>query len=246
MALPEVVSPEQWLEARRTLLNREKEMTRAHDALNADRRRLPMVRIEKDYAFEGPDGAVRLLDLFAGKPQLIVQHVMFGPDWDEVCPGCTGSIEEQSQGLLSHLGSRGTNFVLVSRAPYEKIAAKKAEHGWSTPWYSSHGSDFNYDFHVSLDSDVAPIQYNFRDADELRQAGTEWLLEKPSEQPGFSCFLRDGETVYHTYSTFARGSEYLGGAYTMLDLTALGRQEEWEEPKGRVEKPGPSVPFFTS
>jgi len=245
MALPEVVSREQWLAARRTLLDREKEMTRAHDALNADRRRLPMVRIEKDYTFEGPDGPVTLPDLFAGRPQLIVQHVMFGPDWDEVCSGCTGSIEEQSEGLLAHLGQRNTNFVLVSRAPYPKIAAKKAERGWGTPWYSSFGSDFNYDFHVSLDQDVAPIQFNYRDEDELRRTGAEWILEKPSEQPGVSCFLRDGEAVYHTYSTFGRGSEYLGGAYTMLDLTALGRQEEWEEPKGRVEKPGPSAPFFT-
>lgn len=246
MALPDVVTREQWLEARRALLDREKEATRARDALNADRRRLPMVRVEKDYTFEGPDGTVRLIDLFAGKPQLMVQHVMFGPDWDEVCPGCSGSIAEQSEGLLSHLNARGTNFVLVSRAPYPKIAAKKAERGWITPWYSSHGSDFNYDYHVSLDSGVAPIEFNYRNEDELRSSSAAWILGEPSEQPGMSCFLRDGEDVYHTYSTFARGSEYLGGAYTMLDLTALGRQEEWEEPKGRVEKPGPSVPFFTS
>jgi predicted dithiol-disulfide oxidoreductase (DUF899 family) len=122
MSLPDVVSREQWLEARRRLLTREKEFTRAHDALNADRRRLPMVKVDKEYVFDGPDGAVTLAELFGDKRQLIVQHVMFGPDWDQPCPGCSAAIAELSPGVVDHLGTRETTFVLVSRAPYEKIA----------------------------------------------------------------------------------------------------------------------------
>ena len=244
MALPEVVTREQWLEARRALLLREKEMTREHDRLNAERRRLPMVRVEKDYVFDGPDGAVHLLDLFDGKPQLIVQHVMFGPGWDEVCRGCSGSIDVQNPAMVAQLRTRGTNFVLVSRAEFTEIQKQQAAHGWTTPWYSSFGSAFNYDFHVSIDKEVTPVEFNFRDSDELVRADAGWLLEEPSEQPGMSCFLREGDDIFHTYSTFARGTEYIGAAYTMLDLTALGRQEDWEEPKGRVAEPGPAVPFF--
>ena len=133
MSLPDVVSREQWLEARRQLLAREKEYTRARDALNADRRRLPMVTIDQEYVFEGPDGPVTLADLFGGKRQLIVQHVMFGPDWEQPCPGCSAALDELSQGVLDHLGTRDTTFVLTARAPYDKIAAKAKERGWSLP-----------------------------------------------------------------------------------------------------------------
>jgi predicted dithiol-disulfide oxidoreductase (DUF899 family) len=244
MALPEVVTREQWLAARRDLLAREKEATRDRDRLNADRRRLPMVRVEKDYVFEGPDGVVHLADLFDGKPQLIVQHVMFGPGWDEVCRGCSGSIAVQNPALVAQLRGRGTNFLLVSRAPFAEIQKKQAEHGWTTPWYSSFGSDFNYDFHVSIDKDVVPVEFNFRTPEELLRADAGWLLEEPSEQPGVSCFLREGDEIFHTNSVFARGTEYLGGAYSLLDLTALGRQEDWEEPKGRAVHAGPGAPFF--
>jgi len=244
MALPEVVTREEWLEARRALLAREKEMTRERDRLNADRRRLPMVRVEKDYVFEGPDGSVHLLDLFDGKPQLVVQHVMFAPGWDEVCRGCSGSLAVQNPAMVDQVRSRGTNFVLVSRAAFPEIQKKQAEHGWTTPWYSSFGTDFNYDFHVSIDKDVTPVEFNFRTPDELLRANAGWLLEEPSEQPGLSCFLRDGNAVFHTYSSFARGTEYLGGTYPLLDLTALGRQEDWEEPKGRAANAGPGMPFF--
>jgi len=244
MALPEVVTREEWLEARRALLAREKEMTRERDRLNADRRRLPMVRVEKDYVFEGPDGSVHLLDLFDGKPQLVVQHVMFAPGWDEVCRGCSGSLAVQNPAMVDQVRSRGTNFVLVSRAAFPDLQKKQAEHGWTTPWYSSFGSDFNYDFHVSIDKDVTPVEFNFRTPDELLRANAGWLLEEPSEQPGLSCFLRDGNAVFHTYSSFARGTEYLGGTYPLLDLTALGRQEDWEEPKGRAANAGPGMPFF--
>ena len=152
MSLPDVVSREQWLEARRRLLAREKEFTRSHDTLNADRRRLPMVKVDKEYVFQGPDGQVTLAELFGDKRQLIVQHVMFGPDWDKPCPGCSAAIDELSPGVLKHIGSRETAFVLASRAPYDKIAVAAKERGWTVaPWYSSYGSDFNYDYQVSLD-----------------------------------------------------------------------------------------------
>lgn len=245
MSLPQVVSREEWTEARKQLLLREKEMTRARDALNADRRRLPMVRIDKPYTFQGPDGPASLADLFEGRRQLVVQHVMFDPDWDGACKGCTAGIDELSPGLLAHLHSRDTTYALVSRAPLEKLQAYAASRGWTLPWYSSFGSDFNYDFHVTLDRSVAPVEFNYRDEHELAGAGLTWILEGTSEQPGMSCFLRDGDQVFHTYSTFARGTEQLGGSYGVLDMTALGRQEAWEEPKGRVEKPHGADPSFT-
>ena len=149
MSLPDVVSREQWLEARRRLLAQEKEFTRERDALNAGRRRLPMVRIDKEYVFEGPDGPVTLAGLFGDQRQLIIQHVMLGPDWEQPCPGCSASIDELSPGVLDHLQTRETAFVLTSRAPYDKIAAVAKERGWSVPWYSSYGSDFNHDYQVT-------------------------------------------------------------------------------------------------
>jgi predicted dithiol-disulfide oxidoreductase (DUF899 family) len=235
MAFPEVVSREQWLEARLQLLTEEKNATRSRDALNSARRRLPMVRIEKDYVFEGPQGQVGLDALFGDSRQLIVQHIMFGPDWDAACPACTGFVDELADGLLGHLRDRDTAFVLVSRAPLEKLEAYRTSRGWTVPWYSSHGSDFNYDFQVSLDESVPQLQYNYRPEPGLL-AG-----ELSSEMPGTSCFLREGGEVFHTYSTYGRGNEYLSSSYPMLDLTALGRQEGWEEPKGRapaVQDPG--------
>jgi len=240
MSLPDVVSREQWLEARKGLLAREKEFTRAHDALNADRRRLPMVRIDQQYIFEGPDGQVTLAGLFGDRRQLIVQHVMFGPDWDQPCPGCSAAIDELAQGVLDHLGTRETSFVLASRAPYDKIAVMAKERGWSAPWYSTYGSDFNYDFHVTLDASRGQVDYNYRPQPQLLGA------EPCTEMPGYSCFLRDGGEIFHTYSAYGRGTEYIGNAYTLLDLTALGRQEDWEEPKGRVAPIRGGDPAFTS
>jgi predicted dithiol-disulfide oxidoreductase (DUF899 family) len=239
MSVPEVVSREQWLEARARLLAEEKEQTRRRDALNAERRRLPMVRIEKEYVFDGPQGPTALAGLFGDWRQLVVQHVMFGPDWDAACPGCTASVDELSDGVLTHLRSRDTAFTLVSRAPLAKLDAYRASRGWTMPWYSSYGSDFNYDFQVSLDASVPQVQYNYRPEPELLGG------DRSSEMPGFSCFLREGGEIFHTYSTYARGTEYLGNAYTLLDLTALGRQEDWEEPKGRVSKPHGADPTFT-
>jgi predicted dithiol-disulfide oxidoreductase (DUF899 family) len=240
MSLPDVVSREQWLEARRRLLAQEKEMTRRHDELNASRRRLPMVKVDKEYVFEGPAGKVTLDDLFGDKRQLVVQHVMFGPDWDQPCPGCSAAIAELSPGVLEHVASRDTAFVLASRAPYGKIAAKAEERGWTVPWYSSNGSDFNYDYQVSLDAERGQSDYNYRPEPGLLGG------DRSAEMPGYSCFLRAGDEVFHTYSAFARGTEYVGNAYTFLDMTALGRQEDWEEPKGRSAATRGGDPTFTS
>ena len=239
MAFPEIVTREEWLEARKQLLDREKRATRERDALNADRRRLPMVAVEKEYTFEGPEGTVPLSGLFGDSRQLIVQHVMFGPDWDAACPGCTSGIDETSDGVLAHLRTRDTTFVLVSRAPLDKLEKYRAVRGWSIPWYSSYGTEFNYDFQATLDRDRQQLVYNFR-------AEPDMVADDPStEVPGFSCFLRDGDRVFHTYSTWGRGTDILGSTYSFLDLTALGRQEDWEEPKGRAPRVHGADPTFT-
>jgi predicted dithiol-disulfide oxidoreductase (DUF899 family) len=236
MALPEVVSRDEWLAARLRLLDEEKQLTRRRDELNAERRRLPMVEIDKEYVFEGPAGRVGLVDLFEGRRQLILGHFMFDPSWDDGCPSCSAGCDEVSQGLLDHLHARDTTLAYVSRAPLEKLERWKAHKGWSFPWYSSHGSDFNYDFHVTLDESVRPAEYNYRpmQVDD----------DQSVEMPGTSYFLRDGERVFHTYSNYARGAEMTGGSYYFLDLTALGRQEEWEEPKGRAAKAHAASPDF--
>jgi predicted dithiol-disulfide oxidoreductase (DUF899 family) len=246
MSLPKVVSRDEWLAARKALLTAEKEMTRARDALNTKRRELPMVRIEKDYVFDGPDGKVSLPDLFEGRDQLIVQHFMFDPEWSEGCPSCTAAADEISPGLLNHLHARDTTFVVTSRAPLDKIQRYKSAKGWTFPWYSSFGNDFNYDFHVTIDASVAPVMWNYRTLEELEKHDMGWLGAGSSEQPGYSMFLRDGDVIFHTYSVYARGAETLGGSYYFLDLTALGRQEEWEEPKGRSTKVRSNTPDFST
>ena len=239
MTFPEIATREEWLEARKRLLAAEKQATRARDALNSERRRLPMVRIDKEYAFEGPDGTVSLLGLFGDSRQLIVQHVMFGPDWDAACPGCTAGVDEISDGLLAHLRSRDTAFALVSRAPLDKLEKYRDARGWTVPWYSSHGSDFNYDFQATVDRGRGQLVYNFRDEPDMLGD------DDSTEVPGVSCFLRDGDQVFYTYSTWARGTEILGSTYSLLDLTALGRQEDWEEPKGRAPRTHGADPTFT-
>ena len=211
--LPEVVSREEWLVARQELLAKEKELTHARDRLNADRRRLPMVRIDKPYRFEGPDGAASLLDMFEGRPQLVMHHFMFGPDWDAGCSSCSSAAD--GIGRLRQLHVRNTSLVAVSRAPYEKLAAYRDRMGWAFPWYSSYGSDFNHDFHTTLDDET--------------------------ELPAISAFLRVDDEVFHTYSTFDRGIQEFHNGYQYLDLTALGRQEEWEEPQGRATPLGLQV-----
>jgi len=248
MSLPEIATREEWLAARRALLEREKALTSMQDTLNADRRRMPMVRVEKAYVFAGPDGEVSLLDIFEGKRQLIVQHFMFDPEWENGCSSCTASVDEISDGVITHLQARETTFALVSRAPYPKLAAYRQARGWTIPWYSSNGSDFNYDFHVTLDESITPLELNFRTRAEVETApSVQWALQsdQPLELPGISCFLRDGDEVFHTNSTYARGTEDLAGAYTWLDLTALGRQEGWEEPKGRAPIAHGTAPDFS-
>jgi predicted dithiol-disulfide oxidoreductase (DUF899 family) len=249
MSLPQVASREEWVTARKALLEREKALTRERDRMTADRRRLPMVRIDKDYKFEGPDGTASLLDLFEGRTQLVVAHFMFDPDWDDGCPSCTAGADEVADGLVEHLHTRDTTLAYVSRAPLAKIEDYKARRGWTFPWYSSFGSDFNYDFHVTLDPAVMPVEYNFRTQAELEAAGAPGsgpAEGESMEAPGRSAFLRVGDDVFHTYSVYARGLETMGGSYYLLDETALGRQEEWEEPKGRAAEAHANQPDFES
>jgi predicted dithiol-disulfide oxidoreductase (DUF899 family) len=246
MSLPTIVSREEWEAARKALLLQEKEFTHRRDELSADRRRLPMVEIDKEYVFEGPDGKATLADLFDGRRQLIVGHFMFDPSWDDGCPSCTAGADEMSKGHLEHLHARDTTFAYVSRAPIAKIENYKARRGWTFTWYSSFGSDFNYDFHVTLDESVAPFEYNYRTKAELEAAGQ--LPDDfagSQELPGRSSFLRVDDRIFHTYSVFARGLESIGGSYYLLDETALGRQEDWEEPKGRVNSARAPRPDFS-
>ncbi|MGH3034879.1 MAG: DUF899 domain-containing protein [Gaiellaceae bacterium] len=204
MNLPQVVSPAEWEAARENLLVKEKEATRARDALAAERRRLPMAQLDKDYVFEGPDGKASLLDLFEGRRQLMIYHFMFAPGvhgWPSAgCDGCSMFVD--NVGNLAHLHARDTSFALVSRAPLANIEAYKQRMGWTVPWFSSSSSDFNVDFGVTTDE---------------------------GETFGLSVFLRDGDRIYRTYFTSGRGVEALGSNWTFLDLTPLGRQEDWED-----------------
>ena len=245
MSLPRIATQDEWLAARKGLLAKEKELTTKRDALNAERRNLPMVEITKDYVFDGPAGPARLLDLFDGRRQLIIYHFMFDPAWEDGCPSCSAGTDELSAGFFEHLHTRDTSYAMVSRAPLAKLERWKAKKGWDVPWYSSNGSDFNYDFGVTIDESVAPAVYNYRTKAEFDAMG-EAMGDQPFEAPGRSCFLRVYDRVFHTYSQYARGLESTGGSYYFLDLTALGRQEAWEEPKGRSDLPRGATPDFSS
>lgn len=214
MGLPHIVTRAEWLAAREKLLAKEKAATRARDELNADRRGLPMVEVDQDYLFDGADGKATLLDLFDGRAQLIVYHFMFAPEWDAGCRSCSAFLDQI--GHLAHLRARGTTFVAVSRAPFTRILPFKARMGWVVPWFSACGGEFNRDFAASF-------------------AGPDGRVQ---DRPGLSCFLRDGDRVFHTYSTFDRGLDGIGSTTSLLDLTALGRQEEWERPRGRASALG--------
>ncbi len=231
MADPQIVSRDEWLATRRDLLAMEKEFTRQRDALNAARRRLPMVEIEKEYVFDGTDGAAALLDLFDGRAQLLIYHFMFEPEWDEGCPSCSFLVD--SVGHLAHLNARDTTLALVSRAPIAKLEAYRQRMGWTVSWYSSFRNDFNYDFHVTLDEEVAPVEYNYRGRADLGPIWEGWS----GDMHGISAFLRQGGRVFHTYSSYARGTDLVAGTYNWLDLTARGRQEDWEQPRGRSDSP---------
>ena len=242
--LPEVVSQAEWLAARKELLAEEKELVRLRDRVNADRRRLPMVRVVKPYVFVGPDGEVSLLDLFDGRPQLVMHHFMWTYDIDadgnehprdSGCTSCA-TAADHIPATLRQLHLRNTSLVAVSRAPYDKLAAFRDRMGWTFPWFSSSDSDFNYDFHTTVDDRVAPVLVHFRTETELAEAGTPWGQDwrARGDYPGISAFLRVGDEVFHTYTTFGRGIEEFHYGIPYLDLTALGRQEHWEEPKGRA------------
>jgi predicted dithiol-disulfide oxidoreductase (DUF899 family) len=235
MPHPRILLRDEWLAERKELLAHEKDLTKHYDRVNAERRRLPMVKIEKDYSFEGPHGQRNLKDLFDGRQQLIVYHFMFDPAWDKGCSGCTGFVD--ALGDLSLLNKRDTTFVVVSRAPLPKLQAYKALKGWSISWFSSFDSDFNYDFHVTLDPKVAPAEYNYRTKPEMAAAmGHSVLME--GEEHGLSVFFRLDDDVFHTYSVYARGTESLTDSYRLLDTTPYGRQQDFEEsPAGWPQKP---------
>jgi predicted dithiol-disulfide oxidoreductase (DUF899 family) len=215
---PEVVSRADWLIARKRLLVKEKELTHQRDAVSAERRRLPMVKIDKEYEFDGPRGKERLADLFDGRSQLIVYHFMLGAGWEEGCEGCS-FLADHVDGARMHFEHHDVTFVAVSRAPQSEIERFKKRMGWRFKWVSSYGSDFNLDFHVSPTKDEmanGKMYYNY----EM----VEFLSE---EQPGISVFYQDKTgDIFHTYSSYARGGDLLLGAYHYLDLTPLGRQEE--------------------
>ena len=212
-----IVSRDEWLAARKQHLKKEKELTRLRDRLSAERRALPWVKVEKNYVFDAPEGKKTLADLFDGRSQLIVQHFMFGPGWEEGCVGCSFGADHVD-GARLHFEHRDVTFVAVSRAPLPQLAAFKKRMGWRFPWVSSFGSDFNYDFNVSFTKDdeaKGKAFYNF----ELRDFESE-------EMSGISVFYRDGNgDIFHTYSTYARGDELLSSAYMYLDLVPKGRDE---------------------
>jgi predicted dithiol-disulfide oxidoreductase (DUF899 family) len=206
MDTPRVVSRAEWLVARKALLAREKDLARQRDALSAERRKLPIVRIEKEYVFENGNGRASLRDLFEGRRRLIVYHFPFDPAWDGDCGSCSHLADSFAGGIV-HLPTRDTSFAAVCRAPIAKIESCKRRMGWTFTWLSSLGSDFNDDFRVTLDEAAGGTGTN-------------------GELPGLSVFLRDGDDVFHTYSTYQRALDVLLGTYNSLDLTPLGRSKE--------------------
>ena len=231
---PPIVSRHDWLHQRKALLAEEKALTKDGDRINAERRRLPMVKLENTYVFDGPAGKTRLADLFGGRRQLIVYHFMFDPTWEKGCPGCTRYVN--ALGDLALLAERDTSFALVSRAPLSKLEAYRAQKGWTLAWVSSFGSDFNYDFHVSNDETVAPFEYNYRNKAEME--AREGRVPSGGEAHGLSVFFRLEDDVFHTYSAYARGTELRTDGYALLDLTPYGRQEDFEtSPRGWPQRP---------
>jgi len=213
----QTVSREQWLAARKELLAKEKELTHHRDQVNEARRHLPWVKVEKAYVFDTPKGKRTLAELFDGRSQLIVQHFMFGPDWQEGCTGCSFGADH-IDGPMQHLVHHDVTYVAVSRAPLEKLMAYKKRMGWKFSWVSSAGSDFNFDFNVSFrpgDLAKGKVFYNY-----------EMIDNQMDELPGASVFYKDENgAVYHTYSSYGRGNEEVIGAYMLLDMTPLGRNE---------------------
>lgn len=218
MADHKVVSPEAWIEARKRLLAEEKDLTRLRDRVSEHRRALPWVRVDKRYVFDGPQGEATLADLFQGRSQLIVYHFMFAPDWEEGCKSCS-FWADNFNGFVAHLNQRDVTFAAISRAPLPKLQAFAKRLGWSFPWLSSNGNDFNYDFGVSFTPEAlaqGEVTYNYTP-----------IKTSLTELPGISVFYKDEDgTVFHTYSTYARGLDMLNAAYHYLDLAPKGRDEE--------------------
>jgi predicted dithiol-disulfide oxidoreductase (DUF899 family) len=212
-----IVSRNEWIEARIQLLKQEKELTRLRDQLSAQRRDLPWVHVEKDYAFEGPKGKTSLIDLFGGKTQLIVQHFMFGPDWDAGCKSCS-FWADNFDGIVVHLQQRDIAFAAVSQAPFGRIEQYRKRMGWDFNWVSCFGSDFNHDCNVSFTPEeiaAGEIYYNYTS----RQSSM-------TELPGISVFATDGQgNVFHTYSCYERGLDMMNAAYHYIDLVPKGRDE---------------------
>jgi predicted dithiol-disulfide oxidoreductase (DUF899 family) len=212
-----IVSQDEWLAARKALLIKEKEFSKARDALSAARRALPWVKVEKNYVFDGPAGKETLADLFGGKSQLIVYHFMLGPGWVQGCPSCS-FLADHFDGAVAHLAQRDVTLVVVSRAPLAEIEAYKKRMGWRFKWVSSYGTDFNRDYHVSFSKDevAGEVEYNYAKG------------KFPSEEaPGLSAFIKDETgSVFHTYSSYARGLDILLGTYNFLDMAPKGRDED--------------------
>jgi predicted dithiol-disulfide oxidoreductase (DUF899 family) len=213
----QIVSRDEWIAARREFLQKEKDFTRLRDRLNAERRALPWVKVEKEYLFDTPNGRQSLGDLFDGRSQLVTKHFMFGPDWTDGCVGCSFEMDH-IEGALVHLEHHDVSYVAVSRAPLAKLEAFKRRMGWHFRWVSSFGSDFNYDFNVSFTPEQVAggkAYYNY----ELRDVGID-------ELSGRSVFYRDeAGDIFHTYSSYARGGELFLGSYAVLDITPKGRDE---------------------
>jgi predicted dithiol-disulfide oxidoreductase (DUF899 family) len=218
IANPKVVSPAEWLAARQAHLAKEKEFTRLRDELSRQRRELPWEKVEKPYAFEGPNGRLSLADLFQGRGQLMVYHFMLGPGWKEGCQSCS-LFADHLDGLLIHLAHRDVSLVVVSHAPLAEIQKYQQRMGWRFPWVSSFGSDFNFDYHVSFvkkDQAGGEVYYNYG-----------LMPFRSEEEPGASVFARDAAgDVFHTYSTYGRGLDMIMGVYHLLDLMPKGRDEE--------------------
>lgn len=236
---PSVVSPEKWLAARRELLREEKEFTRLRDQLAARRRELPWVKVATPYTFQSPNGRVSLADLFEGRSQLIVYHFMFGPGWEEGCKSCS-YVSDHLAPAVVHLQARDVAFAAISHAPLAEFAPFKERMGWAFNWVSSHGNEFNRDYHVSFTAGElaqGKVYYNYR------------MMEFPVEEaPGLSVFARAANgDVYHTYSTYGRGLDQLIGAYTLLDLVPKGRNEDadatmsWVRYHDRYDQPADVV-----
>ncbi len=219
-----VVSHQEWLAARKAFLAKEKEFTRLRDTLNRERQALPWEKVDKSYVFDGPDGKKSLGDIFDGRSQLIVYHFMFGPDASEGCKHCSFWADHYDATTV-HLNHRDVSFVAISRAPLARIESFRKRMGWRFKWLSSAGNDFNFDFNVSFRPDEVKsgkALYNYTQAPGM------------TDREGLSVFCRNAGSIYHTYSTYARGIDLVNGTYNLLDLVPKGRDEDPKNTQGWV------------